>query len=154
MRKVPIALAGLLVASPWAASCGSGEPETKTLPRVVSTEVAAGRTVRLTDAGPVPRRVIAGPGDRITWRNESSAPREVRLMDGTAPSGPIAPGGAYARTFSTSGTFAYRLVLTPASTEKADSGQDGGKRAGNGSGKSAAPVPDGVVEINLPAVRP
>ncbi|WP_131742775.1 hypothetical protein [Actinomadura roseirufa] len=144
-------IAGVLAALPVLSGCGSDDPpQDKVLPRIVSTEVAAGKTVRLTDAGPVPKRLVAGPGDRITWRNESSVPRVVRLMDGSVPSQAIAPGGTYAHTFSTSGTFAYRLG--------ADSG---GAAKGGASTPPKTPVekptqalPDGVVEINLPAVQP
>lgn len=149
MRRVPAAVAVLLAALPPLAGCGHDEPRAKALPRIVSTEVAAGRMVRLTDAGPVPKRIVAGPGDRITWRNESFRPREVRLMDGTVASGPIAPGGDYAHTFPTSGTFAYQFGPLPA----ADGGSGAKKPNAKGRGKTTPPVPDGVVEINLPAVQ-
>ncbi|RAY11391.1 hypothetical protein DPM19_30675 [Actinomadura craniellae] len=110
------------------AGCGGqAPPEERALPPVVSTELAAGKVVRLTEAGPVPNRLIAGPGDTITWRNESAKPRVVSLLDGTPPSKEIPPGGRYERAFPTSGTFAYRL--------------DNAK-------KGTA----GVIEINLPAV--
>lgn len=124
MRNVSIAAAGMSVLV-LTAGCGTKPPSPKVLPRIVSTEEAAGTSIRLTAAGVIPKRLIAGPGDTVTWRNETGAPQTVRLIDGTRPSAPIPPGGSYSHLFPTSGTFAYRL----------------------GKAKTLA----GVIEINLPS---
>jgi plastocyanin len=132
MRNVLTVLAGVSSVLIVTAGCGTDTPPAKALPRIVSTEAAAGKSVRLTAAGPIPNRLIAGPGDTVAWHNEAATPQTVRLLDGTKPSGPIPPGGWYSHFFSTSGTFAYRL--------------------------GTAKTPAGVIEINLPAtpqpVRP
>ncbi|MFI9553892.1 hypothetical protein [Nonomuraea endophytica] len=89
-------------------SAPAGEGAGPDVPRVVSTDVAVGKEITITAAGPVPRHLIAGPGDRITWRNTTSGDQTVTLADGTS-SGAIGPGQVFTREFPTSGSFTYKL---------------------------------------------
>ncbi|RCG30981.1 hypothetical protein DQ384_13605 [Sphaerisporangium album] len=89
-----------------------GRPlENVTAPPLTSADtqrIGSGLTVSLTAGGPVPRQLVAGLGDTITWRNDSGGKVSVHLIDGTRPSGDIPPGGTFTHVFETVGSFAYR----------------------------------------------
>ncbi|GAA1295706.1 hypothetical protein Psi02_11530 [Planotetraspora silvatica] len=79
------------------------------LPAAPSDEMAAGNLVSITGSGPVPRQLIAGTGETISWRNDTAKTVSVGLIDGSKPSGAIPPGGAYTHVFDTAGSYAYRI---------------------------------------------
>ncbi|MFI0424252.1 hypothetical protein [Spongiactinospora sp. 9N601] len=122
-RPLRIALAAVALWYAAVACTGStGGTATPAPAGVPPVTVAAGRSIAITEQGPVPRHLIAGPGDDISWRNDTPSDQRVTMVDGTE-SGLIKPGESFTRRFPTSGTFAYEI------------GPDGAQ---------------GLVEINLP----
>ncbi|GAA3643537.1 hypothetical protein GCM10022224_002440 [Nonomuraea antimicrobica] len=94
-----------------AVACGgsTGRAAAPDVPAAATGDVAAGKEIELTARGPVPRHLIAGPGDRVTWHNGTSSDQTVTMLDGTK-SGVIRPGRSFTRDFPTSGTFAYKVA--------------------------------------------
>ena len=89
---------------------GCAAPDMTTVePKISSTAIMAGKAVRLTDAGPVPQHLVAGPGDMVVWTNDTGAAQRIELIDGTPPSPQIPPGGTYQHRFPQSGSFAYHV---------------------------------------------
>lgn len=61
-----------------------------------------------------PANVTIDVGDTVTWVNaDSVAPHTVTANDGSFDSGLMANGATFARTFNSSGTFAYRCTFHP-----------------------------------------
>jgi plastocyanin len=77
---------------------------------------AAGSAVTLTVTGPQPPTVTVNWGDTVTWTNADTAQATVTFKRDGVKSGPIAPGGAYARIFDGhSGIYAYNQIATKTS---------------------------------------
>ncbi|MEZ0074723.1 hypothetical protein [Planotetraspora sp. GP83] len=126
MRKllitVSVAMTGLVGVTGCAAGDPDGRPEQSPQARTIAQMeqpasplpaspdvISAGDSIRVTGKGPVPRQLVTGTGETITWRNETAKPISVRLIDGSKPSGAIPPGGTYTHVFDTAGSFAYRI---------------------------------------------
>jgi len=54
-----------------------------------------------------PSTIDINAGDTVVWTNTSSATQSVTSDNGAFQSGSIAPGGAFAATFNTGGTYNY-----------------------------------------------
>ncbi|WP_214103540.1 cupredoxin domain-containing protein [Acrocarpospora catenulata] len=105
MRKLLVVGTALAVAT----ACATKTPEPTPTETTVNREAAFGHEVRITGDGVVPRRLVSGVGEEVSWRNESGTPVTVKLIDGTPPSGALKPGEVFTHTFETAGTFAYKL---------------------------------------------
>lgn len=61
----------------------------------------------VTDAGPSPRVAYAGPGQTVTWSNESSGPSSIVERSGLFDSGAVPSGGAFSATLTAIGAYEY-----------------------------------------------
>jgi exo-1,4-beta-D-glucosaminidase len=76
----------------------------------------APNTVSITGSAFQPASITIAAGDTVTWVNNDSIPHTVTDDGGAFDSGTIAPGGSYARTFTTGGTSAYHCEIHPGMT--------------------------------------
>jgi len=63
----------------------------------------------------VPATATIQVGEKVTWRNDGTAPHNSSRASGpeTWDSGVVAAGGTFVRTFNTAGTFAYVCSFHP-----------------------------------------
>jgi plastocyanin len=70
------------------------------------------RSVSMVDDEFVPSSITIAVGDGVRWTNDGERPHTVTSLSGPAfDSGIVMPGGDYARTFTSAGTFAYHCFL-------------------------------------------
>ncbi|HTR18677.1 MAG TPA: peptidoglycan-binding protein [Candidatus Paceibacterota bacterium] len=69
--------------------------------------LAAQTTVSLGAGYINPSTVVVNAGDTVVWNNVSSSQQVVIANNGSFQSGAIAPGGQFAATFNTGGTYNY-----------------------------------------------
>lgn len=76
---------------------------------------AAPADVRITmrNLAYMPARIEVDAGTTIEWRNEDQVDHTVTAVDGSWDSGTIRPGGAWRRTFDSTGTFDYFCTPHP-----------------------------------------
>jgi plastocyanin len=58
-----------------------------------------------------PKKLKITVGTTVTWKNNTTVTHTVTSDTGLFDSGPIAPGGTFSFTFTTSGTFKYHCSI-------------------------------------------
>ena len=65
-----------------------------------------------------PSKVMARPGQSVTWSNDDGSPHALIIKDGAAAPQTLLPGQSFTRTFDRVGTYGYSCSFHPYMTGK------------------------------------
>jgi plastocyanin len=93
--------------------CGSDSPSSPTpAPSGTTVSIVMNSSGLTTNAySPNPITIVAGGS--VTWMNNDTVTHTATGNTGLFDSGPIAAGGQFTRTFSTTGSFPYHCTIHP-----------------------------------------
>jgi plastocyanin len=77
---------------------------------------AGGASVAAVDIAFQPASVEIPEGGTVSWSNAGQLDHTVTASDGSFDSGILAPGGGFAHTFTSAGSFAYACTIHPQMT--------------------------------------
>jgi plastocyanin len=113
--SIRIVYATLLLAA--SVACGSSSPSTPTPTPAPSGSSATASIVAgsatLTSTAYSPNPVTVAIGGTVTWVNNDVVAHTSTANGGAWNSGSIAPGGRFAMTYPTAGSFPYHCAIHP-----------------------------------------